>query len=415
MTIEELGAMPMIQEAEHISTIALGAQADVEQLVLAAERQALQGLQETLGTAGQSVSAPDLIDRNIVRKDPIVSPQILEGALPLSERATTTTRIARTAIGDILLGADDRIIVITGPCSIHSPEEALAYAQKIAGWRKIYGDKLEIVMRAFFEKPRSEVGWKGLAHDPRLNGSDDINLGLTLTRLTALRIAEMGVPMATERLSTLTPQYTNGLFAYDAIGARNAASQISREYASGTSPPIGIKNAPDGNVETAVSAVVSANKPHSFPGISASGMPANVRTAGQPLAHIILRGGDAGPNYSTEHVKGAVASLQRKGLLKALLIDASHGNSNKQAEQQRTVIQDVAGQIRTGKQPAIKGVMLESYLRRGKQDLIPGKTTELEYGISGTDECIDIKETELLLEILARAVEERRKQAAANA
>jgi len=329
---------------------------------------------------------------------------LLEEALPLSVESARTTQQARQAIGDILTGRDKRLLVITGPCSIHDGDAALEYAHMVAEWRQRYGDKLEIVMRAYPEKPRTELGWKGLVYDPRLDDSYDINLGLTLTRLIACRITELGVPIAMERLNALTPQYVNGLVAYDAIGARNTTDQKAREYASGTSSPVGFKNTPDGGAEDAVSAVVAANSPHTFLGISMSGMSATIVTKGNELAHIILRGGKTGPNYTAKHIAHAVELLGSRQLLKAIVVDASHGNSGKIAANQRKVIHDIAKQVADGER-AIKGVMLESNLVAGAQKLTPG--CDLVYGQSITDECVDLVETEAMLKNLSQAVERR--------
>ncbi len=407
MTIEELHHTPMLREARHISDIILAEQVGIEAIALAAEQDARKRLQEQLGmsAAAAHVEPTGLIDAHIVIKKPVISPQLLDEALPRSKRSEQTTSLARNAIGDILLGTDDRLLVITGPCSIHDGDAALEYARKVATWRKQYGDKLEIIMRAYPEKPRSGLDWKGLVYDPKLDGSYDINLGLTLTRMIASRITDMGVPIAVERLNALTPQYLNGLVAYDAIGARNVTDQKAREYASGTSSPVGVKNAMDGSIEPALAAIVAANGEHTFLGTSMSGMSAQIETSGNPLAHLILRGSNDGPNYSAEHIARATSLLEAKELLQAIIIDASHGNSGKLARNQLHVIRDLSTQISAG-QRVIKGVMLESNLVGGAQKLEPG--CDLEYGKSITDECIDLGQTEALLVLLANAVRARR-------
>lgn len=408
MATKQLAITSTITEAMRIKEAALAAQAEIARSVEQTESDAANRLRESLDQAGQPTSAPDLVDTNISSKDPVISPRTLEAALPLSQEASQTTRQGRAEISDILIGADDRLVVITGPCSIHNADEALEYAVKVKVWREKYGGNLQIVMRTYYEKPRTELGWKGMVYDPLLDGSDDINLGLTLVRMTALRIAEMGVPTATERLKALTPQYTNGLISYDCIGARTVTNQGSREFASGTSSPVGLKNSPAGNgqgVKDAINAIVSANNPHSFLGIDMSGLPANIRTKGNKLAHLILRGDADGPNFSRAHVAAALDQLRSRELLEAIIIDASHGNSGKKAANQNKVVQDVAGQICEG-QTAIKGVMLESNLKAGRQDVKPG--CDLQHGVSITDECMSADETEALLETLAQAAETRR-------
>lgn len=407
MTIEELGATPMVIEAERISEATLRRQTQIETQAVLAEQEAREELQNELGVEDSSVGTmPDLVDTRILRKRPVISPLLLEEALPLSKRSAATTRLARAAVGDILRGDDDRLVAIVGPCSIHDGDAALEYAEYMQKMQQLYGDDLVIIMRTYPEKPRSELGWKGLVNDPRLDGSYDLNLGLTLTRLIAGRITDAGVPIAMERLNALTPQYVNGLVAYDAIGARNVTDQKAREYASGTSSPVGFKNAPDGSVEDAVSAVVAANNPHTFLGTSMSGMPAIVETTGNNLAHVILRGGKDGPNYYEHDVRRARQLLADRGLLEAIIVDASHGNSGKLASRQRLVVADIARQIQNG-QSALKGIMLESNLVHGSQKL--GPDCELEYGKSITDACIGLEETSALLGKIAQAVVIRRR------
>jgi 3-deoxy-7-phosphoheptulonate synthase len=407
MTIGEHHNSPMLVEADRLRDTLVTAQLSINEATQLAELQATSLLRETLGMSAEQaeVDTAGLVDTRIAHKEPVISPRLMEHALPITEESARTTALARTAIGDILMGNDDRMILITGPCSIHNGEEALEYAAQVAKWRELYGDSVEIVMRAYFEKPRSEKGWKGLAYDPKLDGSHDIDLGLTYTRMIALGITEMGVPIATERLNAATPQYLNGLVAYDAIGARNIADQKAREYASGTSSPVGMKNGTDGSVKDAASAVVSANNSHTFLGTDMAGVSAEVETTGNELAHVILRGGADGPNYSPAHIEDAKKVLTKKNILGALVIDASHGNSGKEAANQAIVIDSIVEQVTDG-EDVIKGVMLESNLKHGKQDL---KTdSDLEYGVSVTDECIDVQETELLIRRIVQAVKDRR-------
>lgn len=348
----------------------------------------------------------DLVDIRISEKVPMLTPQEVVDAISLTETIGETTLDAREDITSILNGEDDRLLVIAGPCSIHSAEIALEYAEWLAVMREMYGDSLEIVMRAYMEKPRTELGWKGLMNDPLLNKSYDLNLGVVLVRLTASKIVSMGVPIAMERLGTRTPQYLNGLVAYDAIGARNTTDQNAREYASGSSSPVGFKNTPEGSIKAAVEAAKAATAPHVFPGTGADGRPMIVRTTGNPTTHIILRGDQDGSNYSDIHIAQAVELMEEKGLIPAVVVDASHGNSQKDYLKQPEVIREIGERILLGKS-AIRGVMIESNLVAGSQPL--DDPAELLYGQSITDGCVDLDQTEDMLSILAGSVQTRRK------
>lgn len=366
----------------------------------------LKNVRQRLGyEATKAGFESELIDSRITTKTPVITPESLSVVLPVSEQSVATTSQSRQQITQILTHQDERIVVIVGPCSIHDAEAALEYAEQAKKWRQQYGLDLEIVMRAYMEKPRTELGWKGLIYDPNLDESDDINLGVVATRLLACQITDMGVPIAMERLNALTPQYVNGLVAYDAIGARNTTDQKAREYASGTSSPVGFKNTPEGSIEAAAQAVVAANGSHAFLGIGMNGTPNQINTTGNETAHIILRGDNDGPNHTADHVAVAKELLKSKNLQPSIVIDVSHGNSLKRASNQVEVIADVARQIALG-EIAIRGVMIESNLLGGNQKLI--SKSELVYGQSITDECSGIEETEDMLAALAGAVQQRR-------
>ncbi len=331
--------------------------------------------------------------------------QALLDALPVSEAASETVFATRSAIQDILHGRDDRLLVIVGPCSIHDVDAAMEYAARLGNARARYGHDLLIVMRVYFEKPRTTVGWKGLINDPDLDDSFKINKGVRLARELLLALANEGVPAGVEFLDLITPQYLADLVSWGAIGARTTESQGHRELASGLSCPVGFKNGTGGAIRVAVDAVGAARHPHHFLSLTKEGQSAIFATAGNPDAHIILRGGSNGPNYDTNSVAGAVALLEQAGLPGRLMIDCSHANSRKQHKKQLEVGADIAGQIAAGSQ-AIFGAMIESHLKEGKQKLIPGVTPE--YGLSITDACLHWEDTDQLLNELARAVAERR-------
>jgi 3-deoxy-7-phosphoheptulonate synthase len=324
--------------------------------------------------------------------------------IPRTLTATRVVMAARNAISAILNGSDDRLLVVVGPCSVHDPVAAVDYATRLAALRERLAGRLEIVMRVYFEKPRTTVGWKGLINDPGLDGSFDINKGLRLARNVLSAVNNLGLPAATEFLDLTTPQYIADLVAWAAIGARTTESQIHRELASGLSCPVGFKNGTDGNMRIAADAVKSASHPHHFMAVTKGGRSAIAATTGNADCHIILRGGSK-PNYDSASVAAAAADLARSGVAPRLMVDASHANSNKQPENQPLVIADIARQI-AGGEPRIIGAMIESNLVAGRQDVLPG--VALTYGQSITDGCIDWKATVPALNALADAVEARR-------
>ncbi|MER9230775.1 3-deoxy-7-phosphoheptulonate synthase [Mesorhizobium sp. M0622] len=324
--------------------------------------------------------------------------------IPRTLTATRTVTASRNAIHSILTGAADRLVVIVGPCSIHDPVAAVDYASRLAALRETLSDRLEIVMRVYFEKPRTTVGWKGLINDPDLDGSFNIDKGLRMARNVLSAVNNLGLPSATEFLDMTTPQYIADLVAWGAIGARTTESQIHRELASGLSCPVGFKNGTDGNLRIAVEAVKSAAQPHHFMAVTKGGRSAIATTTGNEDCHVILRGGIV-PNYDAASIAAASAELGRIGVAPRLMIDVSHANSNKKPENQPLVAADVAGQIAAGDERII-GIMIESNLVAGRQDVVPGKP--LVYGQSITDGCIDWETTETVLLGLADAVERRR-------
>jgi 3-deoxy-7-phosphoheptulonate synthase len=311
---------------------------------------------------------------------------------------------ARNAIHAILHGTDDRLLVVVGPCSVHDPAAAVDYAARLAALRERLADRIEIVMRVYFEKPRTTVGWKGLINDPELDGSFNINKGLRLARNVLAAVNNLGVPAATEFLDMTTPQYIADLVAWAAIGARTTESQIHRELASGLSCPVGFKNGTDGNVRIAADAVKSASHPHHFMAVTKGGRSAIAATSGNEDCHIILRGGSR-PNYDSASVASAAAELACAGVIQRMMVDASHANSSKNHENQPLVVADIARQLSDGEQ-RIVGVMIESNLVAGRQDVLAG--TPLTYGQSITDGCIDWNTTVPALNLLADAVAARR-------
>ncbi|MBN8994215.1 MAG: 3-deoxy-7-phosphoheptulonate synthase [Rhizobiales bacterium] len=325
--------------------------------------------------------------------------------IPRSEAASATVTASRKALHRILHGEDDRLAVIVGPCSIHDPVAALDYARRLLGVRDRLADRLEIVMRVYFEKPRTTVGWKGLINDPDLDGSFRIDRGLRVARSLLCEINELGMPAAVEFLDTTTPQYLADLVAWGAIGARTTESQVHREMASGLSCPVGFKNGTDGNVQIAIDAVKSASAPHHFLAVTKEGHAAIASTSGNEDCHVILRGGSKAVNYRAADVDAACLAAVRAGIRPAVMIDASHANSSKKPENQPLVVADVAAQV-AACDPRIIGMMIESNLVAGRQDLVPGKP--LVYGQSITDGCIGFDATEEALEALADAAGERR-------
>lgn len=332
------------------------------------------------------------------------------GEIPRTLTATRVVMAARNAIHAILNGTDDRLLVIVGPCSIHDPKAAIDYAGRLAALRERLNDRLEIVMRVYFEKPRTTVGWKGLINDPYLDETCQINEGLRRARRVLRDIGEMGMPCGTEFLDPITPQFTADLVAWGAIGARTTESQVHRQLASGLSMPIGFKNGTYGTVQLAVDGVVSAAHAHRFLGVTEQGLAAIVQTTGNPDCHVILRGGTSGTNYDAASVGKATELLGKAGLRASVMVDASHGNSSKDYRKQPDVVRDVARQVAGGSR-GVFGVMMESFLVEGRQDL--NDPNDLVYGQSITDACLSWEATLPLLGTLAEAVRERRKSVAA--
>ena len=343
-------------------------------------------------------------DTRIEQSDELLAPMQIMRELKTSDNARKTTFNARKQIHDVLRGADDRLVVIVGPCSIHDTKAALEYAHKLKALAAELSHELVVVMRVYFEKPRTTVGWKGLINDPHINETFDINEGLRLARKLLLDLNEMGVPCGTEFLDLISPQYIADLVAWGAIGARTTESQSHRQLASGLSCPVGFKNGTDGSMRIAVDAIKASAAPHHFVSITKSGHVAVFKTAGNEDCHVILRGGKT-PNYDAESVNLVCGELAQAGLRPQVMIDMSHANSSKKFERQIDVGKDVASQITSGDK-RIMGVMIESHLNQGRQDMIPGKL--LNYGQSITDACIGWDATEPLLRELAAAVQARR-------
>jgi 3-deoxy-7-phosphoheptulonate synthase len=340
-------------------------------------------------------------DLRITQIRPLIPPAILLEEIPLSERASIVVSDTRTAIASALGGRDSRLVIIVGPCSIHDPGAALEYAGRLARLAGQFEDQLIVVMRAYFEKPRTSVGWKGLINDPDLDESCHINKGLRLARKLLLDINELGLPTGSEFLDTQIPQHIADLTSWVAIGARTTESQVHRELASGLSMPVGFKNGTDGDVGIAVDAVLTARSSHWFPSLTKQGVSAISQTTGNDTCHVILRGGTrTGPNYGPEALRGCCEKLSARSLPQAVMIDCSHGNSDKDHRRQVDVAASVADQVGAGS-TQIFGVMLESHLKEGRQDYAAGRP--LVYGQSITDACISIEQTEALLEGLAEA------------
>ncbi len=347
-------------------------------------------------------------DTRIQRRKPLVTPALLMDEICPSEKALHTVERAREGISRILNRADDRLVVITGPCSIHDVPAALDYAAFVSEYAKKYENDLLLVMRTYFEKPRTVVGWKGLINDPYIDGTFRINDGLHIARKLLCDISDTGVPAATEFLDPITPQFLADLVSYGAIGARTTESQIHRELASGLSMPIGFKNGTDGMVQVAIDAVRSSHHSHWFPSVTKDGVVAIFETQGNRDAHVILRGGSrTGPNYGEEYIRECEEKLTAANLPAAVVVDCSHGNSKKDYSRQPLVAADLATQISAG-QGAITGVMIESNLVEGRQDYHCDGTQTCVYGQSITDACISVEQTKGVLEILAQAVRSRR-------
>jgi 3-deoxy-7-phosphoheptulonate synthase len=344
-------------------------------------------------------------DQRIERLEPLVAPQTLLDELPLSDQQAEILVRGRAAVRSILQGDDDRLLVVVGPCSVHDVDATREYAQRLASEASRLGADLCVAMRVYFEKPRTNTGWKGLINDPHLDRSGDVNTGLRMARRLLLEVLSLGLPVGCEFLDPIIPQYISDAVCWGAIGARTTESQIHRQLGSGLSMPVGFKNRTDGDVQVAVDAVRAAAVPHAFAGIALNGSPAIMHTRGNPDCHIILRGGKAAPNYGAEPVAAALELLRAAALPERVMIDLSHDNSGKDPERQPTVAAAVADQLAAGN-AAIVGTMLESFLVAGRQD--PDGPGPLTYGQSITDGCLGWDPTVELLDGLAAAVRARR-------
>ncbi|ESK94993.1 phospho-2-dehydro-3-deoxyheptonate aldolase [Moniliophthora roreri MCA 2997] len=350
-----------------------------------------------------------LENRRVRATRPLIPPQILQEDLPLTLLAAQTVLQGRLATENILRGIDDRLMVVVGPCSVHNVDAALEYAQLLRAYAEEAKNDLHIVMRVYFEKPRTTVGWKGLINDPDLNNTFQINKGLRIGRSLLLEIAKLGLPAGCEFLDTISPQYTADLVSWGAIGARTTESQVHRELTSALSMPTGFKNSTDGGVGVAIDACKAARSGHVFLSVGKEGLSSIIETDGNPDVHIILRGGSKGPNYSVEHVRDAAAKLQKAGLPAKLMIDCSHGNSSKQHQKQVEVADDIARQLESEDIGSnIMGVMLESNLVEGRQDITAAGPAGLKYGQSVTDACISWETTVPVLNRLREGVRGRR-------
>jgi len=343
-------------------------------------------------------------DLRITQVRPLLPPAILLEEIPITDRAADVVATTRQAIADVLTGADPRLVVVVGPCSIHDTKAAVDYARRLLPLKERYERELIVTMRSYFEKPRTSVGWKGLINDPDLDESFHINKGLRLARQLLVDLNDMGLPTASEFLDTQIPQYIADLTSWVAIGARTTESQVHRELASGLSMPVGFKNGTDGSTQTAVDAVLSARSPHLFPSVTKQGVSAIFETSGNDTCHVILRGGSrTGPNFDASHVDDVCGRLRSRGLPETVMIDCSHGNSQKDHRKQAAVAAAIADQVAAGSWH-VMGAMLESHLVEGRQDYVPGQSA---YGQSITDACLSLEQTEPLLEQLAAAQRRR--------
>lgn len=341
------------------------------------------------------MSNSELHNTNMASQELLITPQELWQAQPMSETVKKTVADSRGAIQNILERKDHRLFVVVGPCSIHDPVAAMEYARRLQVLARELSDTLYIVMRVYFEKPRTTVGWKGLINDPHLDDSFKLEEGLQLGRKLLLDILELGLPTSTEALDPISPQYLQDLISWSAIGARTTESQTHREMASGLSSAVGFKNGTDGGLTVATNALQSVASPHRFLGINRQGQVSVFTTKGNAYGHIVLRGGSAGPNYDSVHVKLCEQALEKAGVAENIMVDCSHANSSKKPELQPLVVENVANQILEGNQ-SIVGLMIESHLKAGNQS-IPADLADLEYGVSVTDGCIDWETTETCL------------------
>ena len=354
---------------------------------------------------------PETVDVNIRQLDPIPAPRVFLRSRPLGPERMELVRDSRQAIRNVLHGRDDRLLVITGPCSVHDPKAALEYARRLSAVNERLKDRLLIVMRVYFEKPRTTVGWKGLINDPDLDGTFNIRKGIRLARQVLWQVLGQGIPAATEWLDPITPQYLSDAVSWGAIGARNTESQVHRELASGMSMPMGFKNSTEGSVKAAVDSCLAAASEHHFLSINLDGHVIAAETRGNPDCHIILRGSSHGPNYDPESVRSALEAIHQAplgpGACRGLIVDAAHGNCGKDPVREAQVVEELADRLAKGEQ-GLSGIMMESFLEGGHQK--PAPLDQLVFGRSVTDACISWDRTEELLQILADAVQARRER-----
>ncbi|MFL2523954.1 MAG: 3-deoxy-7-phosphoheptulonate synthase [Candidatus Azotimanducaceae bacterium] len=341
---------------------------------------------------------------NVEQQEVLITPEQLKARLPVSEDVREAVNGYRETVRNIVDRKDPRLLVVVGPCSIHDVDAAKEYAQRLKRLSDDIADHVFVVMRAYFEKPRSTVGWKGLINDPHLDDSFKVAEGLHIGRQLLLELSQMGLPLATEALDPITPQYMQDLISWSAIGARTTESQTHREMASGLSCPVGFKNGTDGSLGVAINALESVASPHRFLGISPTGQVSVIQTKGNAHGHVVLRGGSSGPNYSPEHIQACEAALEKLGLTQSIMVDCSHANSNKDHRQQRNVVNSVSQQIAAGNR-SITGLMIESHLHEGNQSI--SNPDGLSYGVSITDACINWDETDSLLRQLAEQLASR--------
>ncbi len=358
---------------------------------------------------GREAVLPETVDVNIRQLDPIPAPRAFINEIPLNPELVERVRESRTAIRDILHGRDDRLLVIAGPCSIHDTKAALDYARRLQAVAEELREDICVVMRVYFEKPRTTIGWKGLINDPDLNGTFNIRKGMWLARKVLVDIVDIGLPTATEFLDPITPQYISDAISWGAIGARNTESQVHRQLASGLSMPVGFKNSTDGNVKVAADSCYAAANEHHFLSVNVDGSVISAETLGNPDCHVILRGSIHGPNYDADSVAQALEYLQESNAPYAashgLIIDAAHGNCGKNEVREAQVVEEIAARLAAGEQ-GISGVMIESFIEAGHQS--PGRLDELVYGKSITDSCVSWERTNELLHTLSAAIRERR-------
>ena len=348
-------------------------------------------------------------DRRIDGVRPLLTPKELRDELPLSDRMHETVLDGREEVAAVLDGADDRLLVIAGPCSVHDPVAALEYARRLAALAARVSDQLCVVMRVYFEKPRTTMGWKGLINDPDMDGSFRVNEGLFAARALLREVLSLDLPVGCEFLDPITPQYIADAVSWGAIGARTSQSQIHRQLASGLSMPVGFKNSTEGDIQGAVDSIAASASAQVFPGVTEEGRVAIFSTSGNSDCHLVLRGSASGPNYDDRSINDARARLARAGLPSRVVVDASHGNSEKDHRRQSLVVTDVASRLATGER-TIAGLMLESFLIPGRQDITLGRANELAYGQSVTDACVGWEETVGLVDAMADAVTRRRER-----